>query len=102
RTQAILESALDCTITMDDEGKIIGFNPAAERTFGFRKVDVVGRELAVLIVPPAQRAAHRRGLAHFRATGEGPALGKRLEFNALRADGTEFPVELIISLAESN
>ena len=65
------------------------FNPAAERTFGYRRVDVVGRELADLIVPPSLRENHHRGLALNLATGEGPVLDKRIEMPALRADGTD-------------
>ncbi len=97
RKSAILETALDCIITMDHEGKVVEFNPAAERTFGYRRADVIGRELADLIIPPSLRERHRTGLAHYLATGEGPVLGKRLELPALRADGTEFPVELAIT-----
>jgi PAS domain S-box-containing protein len=97
RTRAVLESALDCIITMDHEGRVVDFNPAAERTFGHRRADVVGRELADVVIPPAQRAQHRKGLAHYLATGEGPVLGRRLEVSALHSDGSEFPVELAIT-----
>ena len=94
---AILAAALDCVITIDHEGKIIEFNPAAEKTFGVARADALGRELAELIVPPAWREQHRRGMAHYLATGEGPVLDRRIEMTALRADGTEFPIELAIS-----
>jgi PAS domain S-box-containing protein len=97
RKSAILESALDCVITMDHEGKILEFNPAAERTFGYKREDVVGKEMAELIIPPSLRQAHREGIARYLATGEGPVLGKRLELTGARADGTEFPVELAIT-----
>jgi PAS domain S-box-containing protein len=94
RKVAILETALDCIITMDHEGRILEFNPAAEKTFGFRRTEVVGRQMAELLVPPPLREQHRRGLARCLATGEGPILNRRVELSALRADGTEFPVEL--------
>ena len=97
RKTAILDTAQDCIITIDHEGKVVEFNPAAERTFGHRRADVVGRQMAELIVPPLLREQHYRGLAHYLATGEGPVLDKRLEMPALRADGTEFPVELAIT-----
>ncbi len=97
RKAAILETALDCIITMDHEGKVVEFNPAAERTFGYSQSEVVGQELADLIVPVSLRDRHRKGMAHYLATGEGPVLGKRLELPALRADGTEFPIELAIT-----
>ncbi len=96
RKAAILESALDCIITMDDKGRIIEFNPAAERTFGYRRDQVIGNEMAALIIPPALREKHRQGLRQFLAEGEGPILGKRIELIAMRADGAEFPVELAV------
>lgn len=97
RKSAILETALDSIVMVDAQGKVLEFNPAAERTFGYRRADVIGRELADLIVPPALRERHRKGLAHYVATGEAAVLGKRIELPALRADGTEFPVELAIT-----
>ncbi len=97
RKSAILETALDCIITMDHEGNVVEFNPAAERTFGYSRDQVIGQELAKFIIPPPLRERHRTGMAHYLATGEGPVLGKRLELPALRADGTEFPVELAIT-----
>ncbi len=97
RKSAILETALDCIITIDHEDRIIEFNPAAERTFGYSRADVLGRPMAELIVPPSLREQHYRGMKHFLATGEGPVLNKRIEVRAMRADGTEFPVELAIT-----
>jgi len=95
--RAVLESALDCIITMDAEGRVREFNPAAERVFGFTRAEVVGKELAELIIPPRMRERHRLGLAHYLKTGEGPVLGHRLEINALRRNGSEILVELAIS-----
>ena len=97
RKRAILETALDCIITMDHEGRVVEFNPAAEKTFGYKREQVIGQELGKFIIPPSLRERHRHGMAHYLATGEGPVLGKRLELPALRADGTEFPVELAIT-----
>src|SRR5205823_8746002 len=92
-----LGSALDCVITIDHRGMVMEFNPAAEATFGYRRADVIGEEMAGLIVPPTDRERHRQGLARYLATGEGPAIGARLEMTAMRADGTEFPVEVAIT-----
>jgi PAS domain S-box-containing protein len=97
RKSAILETAMDCIITMDHNGKVVEFNPAAERTFGYSRDEVVGRELADFIIPPSLRDQHRRGMTHYLTTGEGPVLGKRIELPAQRADGNEFPVELAIT-----
>src|SRR5262245_52386241 len=79
RTRAIVEIALDGIITMDHMGRIVDFNPAAERLFGHRSHEVLGRTLANVIIPPTLREDHVRGLAHYLATGEGPALDSRIE-----------------------
>ena len=97
RRVAVLDAALDGIITINHEGRVIELNRAAEAMFGYTAAQAVGQELAELIIPPAYRAAHRRGMAHFLATGEGPVLNKRLELSAVRADGSEFPVELAIT-----
>ena len=97
RKAAILNSALDCILTIDHEGCITEFNPAAERTFGFNRNDVLGKELADVIVPPSLREQHRRGFARYLATGEARVLGRRVEMTAVRSDGSEFPVELTIT-----
>ena len=97
RKAAILDSALDCIVTMDHEGCITEFNPAAERTFRFNRDEVIGKPLGDVIVPPAFREQHRRGFARYLATGEAHVLGKRIEMSAVRADGSEFPVELAIT-----
>lgn len=92
----IVDSAMDCIISINHEGRITEFNPAAERVFGFSRKEVIGREMADAIIPPPLREGHRRGMARYLATGEGPVLNKRLELTALRCDGSEFPVELSI------
>jgi PAS domain S-box-containing protein len=68
---ALLESALDCVIAIDHEGRVLEFNPAAERTFGYSKSEVLGKELADLIVPPDLRELHRRALARWSRSGDG-------------------------------
>jgi PAS domain S-box-containing protein len=97
RTAAILEAALDGIILIDHRGMILEFNPAAEQAFGHCRAEVLGRELAEVLVPPALRERHRQGLARYLATGEAHILGRRLEVPALRADGTEVPVELTVT-----
>jgi PAS domain S-box-containing protein len=93
-----LEAALDCIIMMDATGRVCEFNPAAERVFGFTRAEVIGKELAELIIPPRSRDRHRQGLAHYLKTGEGPLLGKMIEIQALRRDGTEILVQLAITV----
>jgi PAS domain S-box-containing protein len=97
RKTAILESALDCIVTIDHEGCITEFNPPAEHTFGYRRDEVLGKHLADTIIPPSLREKHRQGFARYLATGESRVLGKRIEMTAVRADGSEFPVELAIT-----
>ena len=78
RTDAILETALDAIIGMDAEGRVTEFNPAAERMFGYRAAEAIGRELADLIIPAALRDGHRAGLRKFLATGDGPFIDRRV------------------------
>ena len=94
---AIVDSALDCIVTIDHEGCITEFNPAAERTFGYRRDEVLGKHLADVVIPPSLREKHRQGFARYLGTGEARVLGKRIEMTAVRADGSEFPVELAIT-----
>ncbi len=97
RSRLTLARALDAIITIDVEGLILGWNPQAEQLFGWPAEDVLRRRLSEIIIPPAYREAHEKGLARLRETGDGPALNRRLELSALRRDGTEFPVELAIT-----
>lgn len=98
RKAAILESSLDCIVTIDQAGLIQEWNPAAERTFGFGREEVLGRPMAELIVPPEHRESHRRGMARYLATGEASVLGRRIEILAIRKDGETIPVELAITV----
>ena len=97
RYRATLQAALDSVVTMDHRGLVVDFNPAAERTFGYSRTEAVGREMAELIVPPDLREDHRRGLARLLAGGTPRLLDRRFEIEALRSDGTRFPVELAIT-----
>ena len=97
RTRAILESALDCVVSIDHEGRIVEFNPAAVRTFGYERAEVLGRPMVDLIVPPELRESHRAGLSRYLETGQARVLGRRIEITGLRRDGEIFPVELTIT-----
>ena len=102
RKAAVLDSVLDCIVTIDADGRVIEFNAAAERTFGYTKAEAIGRALADLIIPPPLRDAHTAGLARYLATGEGPLIGKLVEVTAMRSDGSEIPVELAITAIRSD
>jgi PAS domain S-box-containing protein len=97
RHRAMLDAALDCVVTMDHEGRVLDFNPAAERCFGYRSDQVAGREMAEVIVPPELRERHRRGLERYLASERPVLLDRRVEITGMRADGTTFPVELAIT-----
>ncbi len=94
---AIVGSALDCIISIDGAGRIVEFNPAAERTFGHTRDAVLGQPMADLIVPERHRKEHDRGFKNFRTTGNSNLLGERIELSANRADGSEFPIEIAIT-----
>ena len=100
RRRAILNAAFDCVITMDHLGNVVEVNQATEDTFGYTAEEMVGRELAVLIVPPHLREAHRKGVARYVATGQARMINHPLEIDAMRKDGSEFPVELAIARPE--
>ena len=97
RAHGIIDTALDAVLLMNAGGRITGWNPAAERIFGWTRQEVLGLELADHIIPPRMREAHRAGLAAYLATGSGPVIGRRLELTAVRRDGAEFAVELAVN-----
>jgi len=94
---AILDAARDGIASMDARGRIVAWNSAAERMFGYSREEAVGQELATLVIPPRLREAHRTGLARYLATGKGNYLNQRIEVPAVRRDGSEFPAELTIT-----
>src|SRR5262249_39011042 len=79
------------------EGRVLEFNPAAERMFGIAASEAIGREMAELIIPERYRDDHRSGMARYLVARKAVVLNRRLEMSALRQDGSEFPVELTIS-----
>lgn len=102
RAKLVMENALDAIINMDTAGLIVEWNLAAERIFGHKRVEVIGRSLGEVIVPPAYRDAHNKGLQRLQRSGESKLLGRSIEITAMRFDGTEFPVELTIIEIERN
>src|SRR5207237_542716 len=97
RLSAIIGSAPDAVVSIDEGGRILGWNPQAELMFGWTAQEAVGRLLAETIIPPALRQAHTAGLARYLATGEEHVLNRRVEVAAIHRDGREFPVELSIA-----
>ncbi|MCA1595645.1 MAG: PAS domain S-box protein [Chloroflexi bacterium] len=96
RHDAILKSAPDGIITMGSDGKIIDINPAAELMFGRRSEEVLGQELAEVMVPPALRDRHRKGVAARTAASPEQTVLRYSELPAMRSDGSEIPVEISV------
>ena len=99
---AVIELALDGVIVIDERDCILEFNPAAERIFGISRADALGRQMAELIMPARYRDQHWAGMRRYLASGQHEILGQRLEMTALRADGSEFPVELAVNATDVN
>jgi len=97
RTRLILENALDAVISIDRTGTIESWSGQAQATFGWSQQEAIGRSLAETIIPPADRAAHERGLGRYLGTRESRILGRRVELSALHRNGTAFPVEIAIT-----
>jgi PAS domain S-box-containing protein len=98
RVRAVLNSALSAVIVIDSLGMITDWNVRAEKMFGWTRMEAIGRELAGTIIPEKYREDHRKGLQRFLSKGESIVIDQLLELSALRADGSEFPVELSISV----
>jgi diguanylate cyclase (GGDEF)-like protein/PAS domain S-box-containing protein len=97
RNRAVIASALDSVVAVDLEDRIIEFNPAAERTFGRRSRDVIGRPAVDLLVPPEGRDIYRRNRARLREHRRSRLLDRRIETIGMRQDGSTFPVELTVT-----
>jgi PAS domain S-box-containing protein len=102
RSEAILNVALDCVILMDESGRIVRFNPAAERTFGYTASEAVGHPLADLMIPVDQRRAYQDALPKYLKTGEATGMNRRFELSAVRKAGEIFPVEVAIAPISSD
>ena len=102
RKAAMLEAALDCVISIDHLGRIVEFNPAAERTFGWARADVIGKDMARLLIPERLREAHRSGVERAGTVDAAEPIERRLESTAVRSDGSEFPIELSLTRLPSD
>jgi len=101
RQGAILEAAQDAIVTMDQHLSIREFNPAAEQMFGYKRMQILGRPVGLLLTAD-NRATYLDHLTTYMVSGEGPLAGRHLEITALRADGTEFPIELSVARVSGN
>ncbi|MCA9261010.1 MAG: PAS domain S-box protein, partial [Planctomycetales bacterium] len=94
---AVVDTALDAIVSMDADGRVIDWNPQAERLLGWSKQQALGASVADLVIPATHRDAHQLGLRRYLETGESSVLGKRIEMTALTNSGSEVPVEISIS-----
>ena len=92
---ALLENTASSIITTDADGRIVEFNRAAERTFGWSRDEAVGQVYGDLLVPQRHRERHRQQMALLRSGQDVPGVGQPLEMRALRRDGNELPVEIV-------
>ena len=97
KLRAVIDGALDAILTIDAAGLLIEFNPAAERMFGYKKEQVIGKPMSEVIIPPNQCNLHEIGHQQFVLTGEKHIFNQRLELIAMRSDGSEFPIELTLT-----
>lgn len=100
RKSAILKSALDAIVTVDINGIILEFNPAASKLFGYDPNEIIGLPMAEYLMPKWARADHYRGMEHYRKTGHGEILGKHIELTALNKQGEEIEIEAAITPIE--
>jgi len=94
--KAIIESAIDGIITIDNRGLIESLNPAALKLFGYEETEVIGKNISVLM-PEPDKSAHDGYLHRYDHTGEKRIIGKGREVRGLRKDGTTFPFRLAVS-----
>jgi PAS domain S-box-containing protein len=97
QVRAIFENAPDAVIMIDNDGKIVKWNPEAEKLFGWKASEVAGKLLTDSIIPPTFREAHKNGMHRLIHTGESTILGKTIEIWALKKDGQQIDVSLRVS-----
>jgi diguanylate cyclase (GGDEF)-like protein/PAS domain S-box-containing protein len=93
----VLRHAPDAFISIGTAGEITEWNRQAQATFGWTRSEVLGKNLASVLIPQASRDAHAAGLSKFVHSGEGPVIDQRIEVTALHKDGHEIPIELSVA-----
>ncbi|RLF66779.1 MAG: hypothetical protein DRN57_06410 [Thermoplasmata archaeon] len=102
RLKAITDASQDAIIMIDNEGRIIFWNPSAERIFGYTEAEILGKDLHQTIAPSRYHGAFMKAFPRFMETGEGKAIGKVLDMEALRKDGKEITIQLALSALKLN
>ncbi len=96
RNAAILNSAMDAIISVDEHSIVQEFNAAAEHIFAYNSKQALGQNIIDLLAPEQQRQAYKAAIKHYLNTGEQHILDRQLEGIAIKSGGQEFPVELNI------
>ncbi len=99
--RSVVQSAHDAIISIDGTGKVISWNHAAEKIFGYSAREVTGKPVSI-IIPERSRERHNQGLRRIVSTGKSKIIGKKIEVSGLRKDGSEFPLELTLARWEMN
>jgi len=102
KLRSVIDGAFDAIVTIDSAGLLVEFNPAAERIFGYKKEDVLGKSMPDLIIPARYRNAHHAGHQQYKMTGVTHIFNQRIELVGMRADGSEFPIELTLTALKDN
>ncbi|HSI44430.1 MAG TPA: EAL domain-containing protein [Methylotenera sp.] len=102
KLRSMVDGALDAILTINEKGQLVEFNPAAERIFGYKKSDVMGKTLAEVIIPPSLRAQHTTKHKQYVETGVKHIFDRRIEITGMRSDGSEFPIELTLTALKDN
>ncbi len=95
----ILDSATDAIVTINEDHIIIGYNRGAEKLFGYTREEALGQDLQI-IIPPPYKEQHRDFVRRYIATRSPHVMGKHVQLNAQRRDGSEFPMSISFSMAE--
>ncbi len=101
RLHKIIDNTYDAYVSMDEEGKITGWNRSAETLFGWPMNEVMGQALAEIIIPERQREAHQIGLKRYKENSVGSWLYKPVYTQAMYRDGSEFVVEMVVTPLQS-
>ncbi len=99
---SITNATIAAIITMDADGNISFWNPAAERIFGYSEKEIIGKNLHVLLASGDYQDRYKKGIRIFRRTGKGPLIGRMIELTAVRKNGRQFPIGLSLSAFQAN